>query len=270
MKVYVAGVSGERQYLKSLNSFHELLTRPGDTKNLPQKVMRGDVNRMAFCDSFLASDCDALLMLDCDMVHPKDLLERLREHDVDMVTAHYFKRSTPLESVCSISPDGTWPYIPLPISEVAIEGLLEIASTGFGNVLIKREVIQAVSDSLGGEGHPFALGPNPEMANGENAHFGSDMRFFHKARQLGFKLWLDCELESLHASTMWVSRQLYERLREPEWEGQQLWLLHQLNKKMYGDNPKTVEIKLRQFMTEREELDGKIATLKGWLENNAD
>ena len=175
--------------------------------------MRGDQTRMSFCDSFLASDCDALLLLDCDMVHPPDLLERLRAWDVDMVTAHYWKRNAPMESVCSISPDGTWPYIPAPVNEMPNEGLVEIASTGFGAVLIKRAVIEKVTEALGKEGHPFALGPMPEMTNGENAHLGSDMRFFHKARSLGFVLYLDCGVESLHAATFWMSRQLYERLR---------------------------------------------------------
>ena len=265
MKVYVAGVSGEKQYLKSLNSFYELRVRPSDSKNLPQKVMRGDVARMTFCDSFLESDKDALLLLDCDMVHPPDLLERLREWDKDMVTAHYWKRTTPMESVCSVSPDGTWPYLPLDVRNLPLEGLVEIDSSGFGAVLIKREVIQGVRSGLGEEGHPFALGNAPEMSNGENVHFGSDMRFFHRTRELGYKLWLDCGLESLHASTFWLSRELYERLREPEWEGQQLWLIHQINKKIYGDNPKTVQIKLEQFLRDRQALDDKITALQTWL-----
>lgn len=265
MKVYVAGLSGERQYLKSLNSFHDLLIGSGDVKHLPQKAMRGDQTRMAFCDSFLQSERDALLMLDCDMVHPPDLLERLRAWNKDMVTAHYWKRSAPMESVCSVSPDGTWPYLPLNMNDAPNEGLFEIASTGFGAVLIKRGVIEQVAKAVGAEGHPFALGPMPEMTNGENAHLGSDMRFFHKARELGYNLWLDCGVESLHAATFWMSRQLYERLREPEWEGQQLWLLHQLNKRMYGDNLKTVEIKLKQFYNDRDELNSKIQNLEHYL-----
>lgn len=267
MKIYVAGVSGERQYVKSLKSFYELQVRAGDIKNVPERVIRGDIARMTLCDSFLESDCDAILMLDMDMCHPEDMLEKMRAWDVDMVTAHYWKRSTPMESVCSVSPDGTWPYLPLDMDTTPLEGLIEVASTGFGAVLIKRKVIEDVKESLGGT-HPFALGEAPEMSNGEHIHFGSDMRFFHKARALGYKLWLDCGLESLHASTFWLSRQLYERLREPEWEGQQLWILHQLNKKLYGENPKTVEIKLKQFIAQRNDLDAKIATLENWLTQN--
>lgn len=230
MRVYIAGLTGDRQYVKSFRSFYDLAIRDGDEKNQPEDASRGDISRMSMCDDFLEKrQFDAILLLDMDMKHPVDLLERLREHDLDMVTAHYWKRKTPMESIVGIG--DRWPYAPL--KDLPDTGLLDIATTGFGAVLIKRGVVEAVSKSLPRGEHPMAIGPVPEMANGEVA-MGSDMRFFYYARSLGYKLWLDCSLESLHACTVWLGRTLYPKLREPDWEEDQERQRMEINKRLYG------------------------------------
>ena len=259
MNVYVAGVTGEQQYVKSLNAFHSLDLSPGDEVRMLDTFTRGDVTRMSFCDDFLDGDADAIAFLDLDMLHPKHLIQRLKSHNKDMVTAHYWKRSTPMESVCSVSPDGTWPYVPL--KDFPTDGLMEIASTGLGAVLIKREVIETVKRSLPESQHPFSLGPMPEMTNAETS-FGSDMRFFHLARKLGYKLWLDCGLESKHAATVWLGRELYNRLREPDWEASQLNYLTAINRDLYGDNSKTRQIELERLKHERMAINVKIQALE--------
>lgn len=217
MRVMLAGLTPEKQFVKSYRSFREIKIRDGDACAEPSEFTRGDVARMTMCDEFLEhKEFDALLMLDLDMVHPKNILESLRSHDVDMVTAHYWKRKTPMESIVGIG--DKWPYHSL--KDFPESGLMEISTTGFGAVLIKRHVIEGVAANLPSGEHPMAIGPVPEMANGEVA-MGSDMRFFFLARQLGYKLWLDCSVESLHACNVWLSRDLYKRWREPDWEAEQ-------------------------------------------------
>ena len=259
MKVFVGGVTSERQYTKSLFRFVDLVIRDGDQKVVPGNVLRGDAARIELCDEFLEGDKDAILMLDMDMAPPNDMLEKLRKHDLDAVTAHYWKRQFPMESICGISSDDTWPYIPL--DPVPTKGLHEVVTTGFGCVLIKREVVEAVKDSLPKGDHPFALGTTPEMAHGE-LHFGADFRFFHLVRKLGYKLWLDAEVESLHAMTMWLGRFRYDKNRDTKTEAEELARLYALNKHLHGNNQKTLELKQSQLKKTRLYIDEQLQALK--------
>ena len=217
MNVFVAGVSSEQQYVKAQDSYYELKGREGDDRaHLFGRP--GWAARMDLCDTFLENkEFDALLMIDMDMIIPSDGLEKLREHDADMVSGHYFNRSTsPLMSVCMVEWDGRdWPMEAIPKHE----GLHSISSTGMGFVLIKREVIEAVA-KLPNIYHPFAVGPIPEKL-GDNRPFGQDVRFFFYARALGYKLWLDASVRCLHGCTIWLSEYLYDILRphqNEEWE----------------------------------------------------
>ena len=216
MRVFLAGLTKEEQFIKSYRSFRDIKTRDGDDLFEPEEFTRGDVMRATMCDEFLErTEFDAIFLLDLDMIHKPDLLENLRKHNLDMVTAHYWKRKTPMESVIGLG--DKWPYMPL--KDLPDTGLMEVSNTGFGAVLIKREVVQAVSELVAPE-HPMTLGHVPEMANGE-VNMGSDMRFFHYARSLGYKLWLDCSQESLHSCNIWLSRELYHKIREPDWEAEE-------------------------------------------------
>ena len=172
MNVFVAGVSSEQQLVKALDSYHELKGREGDDRaHLFGRP--GLFARMELCDVFLKSkEFDALLMVDMDMIIPSDGLEKLREHDLDMVTGHYFVRDTsPMRSVCTIEINGReWPMAHIPK-----DGLHPIMTTGMGFLLIKRKVIEDVA-KLHNIFHPFAVGPIPEMFD-DGRVFGQDVRF---------------------------------------------------------------------------------------------
>ena len=244
MKVFVAGVSSERQFVTSLDSFEEITIQPGDERK-KNYTSRGDYARAKLCDEFLRrKEFNAIFLADLDMVYPQGVLEQLRFHDLDMVTGHYFKRkNNPIESIVSISSDGTWPYYPL--LEIPDDGLHEIACTGFGNVLIKREVVEAVKKMVPRGSPVFGLGPLPEMTNGDHGHFGADYRFFTLAKWAGYQLYLDAspKAEAKHAATFWIDRDLYEMLRPhqsqkraDDWKKNYAW-----NLKLHGQNPKTME-----------------------------
>jgi hypothetical protein len=170
---------------------------------------------MDHVDEFLEEDFDAVLLADMDMVWPKDALTRLRAHDLDMVTGHYFRRDTnPLMSICQIVNDEK---LQVPLTDIPDKGLHEITSTGFGCVLIKRKVIEDVA-KIHNIYHPIAPGPIPGQRRGE--FFGQDIRFFFYANKLGYKLWLDAEVECKHATTVYTSKYLYDILRphqDEEW-----------------------------------------------------
>jgi hypothetical protein len=217
VNVFMAGVSSDRQDTKTIRSYDNFTIREGDDR-VDLSGRPGWIARLDLCDTFLMDKkYDAILMVDMDMVIPEDGLERLRRHDKDMVTAHYFRRqSAPLMSICQIDDNEKKQQVPM--VDVPSAGLHEVASTGLGFVLIKREVLEAVA-KIPHVQHPIAPGPVKEM--GWDGIYGQDVRFFFYARKLGYKLWLDANVECKHATTFYTSKYLYDILRphqEEEWK----------------------------------------------------
>lgn len=211
VNVFIAGLSGERQYVKSFETFFNIKRRKGDAHYMMAETI-GYAARSIVARKFLNNKkFDAIMLCDMDMVFPPDILERLRSHDLDMVTAHYYKRKTrPMQSSWGTTLTGEWPYIPM--IDVPRSGLHELGTAGFGAVLIKRRVVEAVNEYLDGDdgATPFDTGPIPEINH--NGTFGADMRFFWYASHLGFKLYGDASIDTPHGKEMWISHKLYDKL----------------------------------------------------------
>jgi len=252
MRVFVIGVSTEKQYVNGILSFRDLIIGANDTLAVHHGAT-GLYARKAGCTEFLESkEHDALFMLDLDMTYPKDALKRLREHDLDMVSGHYYKRQLqPMFSVVDVSPDGTWPYIPL--LDVPQSGLHEIASTGMGCVLIKRHVIEAVAGKLPPLSHPFDQGPL-EWLTDSNFALGQDKRFYSMARKLGYKLYLDADVRCKHAVTAWIDDEFYLRNKNTKTQAMIMSGLWLDNLGRYSVNEKTIKLRLQALELEREQL----------------
>jgi hypothetical protein len=252
MNVFVIGVSSETQYVNGLLSFRDLVIDANDTLAVHHGAT-GLYARKAGCTEFLEhKEYDALFLLDLDMTYPRDALKRLREHDLDMVSGHYYKRQLrPMFSVVDVSPDGTWPYIPL--LDVPQSGLHEIASTGMGCVLIRRHVIEAVARELPPLSHPFDNGPL-EWLTGSNYALGQDKRFFSIARKLGYKLYLDADVKCKHGVTAWIDDEFYLRNRDRKLQATIYNGLFLDNLGSHGVNDKTIKLRLQALELERETL----------------
>lgn len=208
-KVMIAGISAPRQYFSSLHSWENMKRRPGD-KVYHQATNIGEVGRTIAVEKFLADkQFDALFMCDLDQEFPMDALEMLRSHDKDMVTGHYMQRRTSsLISNWKYTVDGDWPYLPYLYDEIPRTGLHRLACTGLGCVLIKREPIVAVKKYLDywePNSNPFEIGKIPEL-DIRYGNFGSDYRFFFYAQRLGYELWGDADVETPHATNIWLTR----------------------------------------------------------------
>ena len=216
MRVFVAGVSSEQQYVRSLDSiFRGLIVEDGDQLGYLMGSP-GWMARITLCDQFLEQkQFDAIFQVDMDMLHPDDALTRLRSHDKDIVTGHYFRRKTdPMMSVIEVKNGNRW----LPMQEIPTEGLHEVACTGMGCLLIKRKVIEDVLH-IPGIIHPFMAGTIPLLH--PTKIYGQDVRFLYYAQMLGYKLWLDAEVEAAHGCTFWMTKYLYDILRphqDQEWK----------------------------------------------------
>lgn len=222
----------------------------------------------ALLDNDYWSDEDAILMLDADQRHPEDMLEKLRAHDLDMVCAHYYRRETrPVQSLCYEIGDGRWPY--LPMLHPPTEGLHEIAVTGFGCVLIKKKVFKAVQGIIPPGQSPISIAPLPEVA-GDHANWGPDFRFFHLARKLGYKLWLDASVQSLHGVTIWLGHESANKLvNYTEWAdaSHDLFMkrleMYGMNSEAFRQRKRILEARLEGLIRQTEEA-GKAGNKELW------
>ncbi len=221
---------------------------------------RGDVARIVMCADFLEDfqdPDDAILMLDLDMRFPEDLLERLRAHDLDMVSAHYFMRTfRPMMSVVRTSQNGQWPYAPL--LDIPREGLHPVALSGFGAVLIKRKVVADVAKHLPPGVPPFAIGSMPEMTGGDHGPFGSDFYFFTRASQAGYQLYLDASVECPHGTTVWLNRDIYDKLDHTEGHGKFLGKTVKESVRIHGMNKEAAKMRIDQLNIERNKASGQV------------
>ena len=260
MNIYVAGVSGDTQYVKSLRTFYEIRLRPGDLKQ-ERASGRGDVARVLACDDFLDyKEYGAISLFDLDMLHDPDVLERLRtdmeEHNLDMVTGHYYARDARyVHSIIWCVGNGKWPYMPMITAPRT--GLHEVAITGMGCVLIKREVVEAVANYLPPGDHPFSIGPAPKIT-GDNRNLGTDHRFFSIARELGYKLWLDAGIESKHGTVFWMGRDIAEKLIDHKQTAKYLDAIAEHMRKVDGMDEKFLETRIEAYKARLKDMGAQL------------
>lgn len=116
-----------------------------------------------------------ILFVDDDQMFPADSIHQLAKHDLPIVAANIVrKESNPRTNSKKIdSPDCIFT---LPNST----GLEEVESVGTGMMLIKREVFEALKE--------------PYFFYDVEKNVGEDVNFCRKARDAGFKIYIDHDL----------------------------------------------------------------------------
>lgn len=155
----------------------------------------------------LKLECDFILWLDSDMVFPPEtltyLLKEMEETGADFISGLYFRRCAPYSPVAfeTLEIDGekaNWSDY-----KGELTGLHEVAGVGFGCVLMKTEMLLEMAAEYGDFFGPIAK-------------VGEDLAFCWRARQLGYKIMLDCNLKLGHVGHTVFTQQYYEALAEGE------------------------------------------------------
>jgi len=134
---------------------------------------------------------DYLFAVDSDISFPKDTLRKLVAHDRDLVSGLYIQRK-PGQHVLEVYKFNDHGGVTnIPIEEIQGRGLVEIASCGFGCVLIKAKVFREV-------GYPqFVYHSAINHAN----TISEDVDFCRKALSKGFSLWADTSVLCNHTGS---------------------------------------------------------------------
>jgi GT2 family glycosyltransferase len=141
----------------------------------------------------IENDVDYLFFLDSDMMPSPNTLKQLISHDKDIVSAMCFKRNPPFQpcfytKACIRKDEKTGAIIPVMESVLAPEtwdneGLVRVEAVGMACCLIKVDVFK----KLNGGNWFFPL-----------PRIGEDLTFCMKARQAGFKIYVDLGLNCHH------------------------------------------------------------------------
>jgi len=126
---------------------------------------------------------DYLFAVDHDIVFPINTLEKLLSHNQDIVSGLYIQRMQDQHILEIWNENG-----PINIQDVNGKGLIPVHACGFGCVLVKKEVMQAI-------GYPqFEY----HVALDHKNTFSEDHDFCKKAREKGFTVWADTSIKCDH------------------------------------------------------------------------
>ena len=140
---------------------------------------------------------DYLLFIDSDQIFPEDTLVRLASHNVPICGTLVVGKSPPHYPVTAYGnpTDGFQPILNWPK-----DALIEADVTGFGCILIKREVFEAFP-----EGNPFRKVFSEKL----DKNLGEDWSFCIRARELGFKIHVDTSLPIGHKGSYFYTVEDY-------------------------------------------------------------
>lgn len=145
-------------------------------KNHRLSVLPQSRNRMVY--EACVEGCHYILFLDSDMRFPADTLKRLLSHKLDIVAANCVQRAFP--SRATAWKDGAHVF-----TEEGSTGLEEVDMIGTAVMLISTRVFEKMGPPF------FKFEDCPERPLD---FFGEDQFFCKKARDLGFKVWIDHDL----------------------------------------------------------------------------
>lgn len=149
---YIGVVGPDTERGTCRDSISNIQVRQGDYGPVFVRATKGFEARQLHVNMFLDETThDYLLLLDHDMVFQADTLERLRSHNIPYVSGLYMRRSLqPMAPIWFRPFDGRWPMKPW-VGNPERGKLHPIGASGWGCMLMHRDVILAVRDILKGE-----------------------------------------------------------------------------------------------------------------------
>jgi hypothetical protein len=130
-----------------------------------------------------------ILFLDYDVLPKADALSRLLAHDKDIVSGVYPLCKGRKIKWC-LSKDE--PFTPMPFGDLP-DKLFEAKSPCNGMMLVKTEVFENIKK-------PYWETVYDQKDNSKS--MGADLNFFVKAREAGYKLWVDPQVKCEHFRTV--------------------------------------------------------------------
>jgi len=164
--------------LVNMVCFHTLNTNDAVSLKISEGTLIANQRAELTLDA-MREGCSHILFIDSDMRFPQDLISRLLKHDLDIIATNCARRRMPTGPTAQVyKPDGERELVwTMPDST----GLQEIHSVGMGVMMIKSSVFKALAE-------PWYETP---WRHDKRGYIGEDVFFCRKAREAGFKIWID-------------------------------------------------------------------------------
>ncbi len=238
---YIGVVGSETENGQCRDSIEAITKRDGDIGPVFIRATKGYEARQTHLNNwYYRSKKPFILFLDHDMIFPNDTLERMRGHGLPYVSGWYPRRMIPTLPIWFDNNEpGTMPMRPM----TAIpqdKALYQIGASGWGCILMHRDVVTAVKKVLKGEPeiieddmdiYPYDLNKTSGAIKGLREEYnrkapitsnvlahietlereiiplrgvkdtvGSDIRFPFYAKLAGFQLWGDSGVKCSHVA----------------------------------------------------------------------
>ena len=145
----------------------------------------------------LESGVTHLLQLDTDQTYPPDLIKRLLSHNLPIVSAKVHRRYPPFDPILYRGP--VEKVEPVPEEEWKQHGLVEVNATGAACMLVKTDVYLDVE-------YPWY----EFVSRKEGRDIGEDVYFCYKAREAGYKIFVDCSIQIGHLGPFEMNESFYD------------------------------------------------------------
>ena len=176
MKVLIAMPTAKFIEPQTYVSIYNLGTSDIETSFVAIEGYSVDTSRNMLVKEARNQKADYILWVDSDMILPEDTLIKLLSHGKDIVSAAYAFKDVKSQDLIAFSLDGG--RIPL----ASVDGLTEVSGIGFGCCLTKTDVFDKIDF--------------PYFVFGED--YGEDIYFCKKAREAGYKIYLDPDVKCGH------------------------------------------------------------------------
>lgn len=172
-----------------------------DRRSVPVETARNDIVGRLLTDHAFDS-ITHLLWIDDDMVFTPNAARRLLAHDLPIVGGLCHGRRAPHYAPILIHYKDDVPYY----QHDYPQGLVEVDATGGAFLLVKREVYEAIEKAFPKPGE----GPFTDQGKGE------DVAFCQRARDCGYKVFVDTTLEIGHIGEVVIDSTFARRNRLAE------------------------------------------------------
>ena len=154
--VYLGTVGSDTEVGAARDSIEKVQRRAGDSLITYVRATKGYEARQLHFNNFIEGKHDFLFLMDADQIFPADALERLRSHKLPYISGYYLRRRhAPILPVWyEYGPRGKWPMQPM-TRDPERGKLTKLGASGWGCILVHREVVLAVEKLLKGE--PFVI-----------------------------------------------------------------------------------------------------------------
>jgi len=136
----------------------------------------------------IQNTCDYLFAVDSDIAFPPDTLKRLLSHNVSMVSGVYIQRIPGRHTIEIMRKNQYGGVTHVPYDEIRGQGLVPIDGCGFGCVLIKSDVFNAI---------PYPHFVYKSAINHANT-ISEDVYFCRQVRDRGIDIWADTNILCEH------------------------------------------------------------------------